>query len=258
MANAALVVEQIPALSDNYIYLVHEPTQGAAAVIDPAEAAPVLRALKERGWRLDRILNTHHHHDHTGGNLEVKEATGCRIVGPRGDADRIPGLDEAVGEGDTVRLGAQVAAVLDTPGHTKGHISYWFREAGALFCADALFALGCGRMFEGEPGEMWRGLAKLRDLPGETRVYCAHEYTASNARFALSVEPGNRALQERARQVEAARAAGRPTVPSTIADELATNPFLRPESPEIRENLGLRDADPVAIFAELRRRKDRF
>ncbi|MEK0084493.1 hydroxyacylglutathione hydrolase [Benzoatithermus flavus] len=254
---ARLEIELIPALSDNYIYLLHEPQQGMTAVVDPAEAGPVLEALRRRGSRLDLALITHHHADHIGGLLELKARTGCRAVGPRADAHRIPGLDQLVDEGDRVVLGALTAAVIATPGHTSGHISYWFPEAEALFCADTLFALGCGRLFEGDAPTMWRSLQKLAALPDATRVYCGHEYTLSNARFALTIDPDNPRLRERAAEVEAVRARGEPTIPSTIGLEKATNPFLRAADPAIRRRLGLEQAPDFEVFGEIRRRKDR-
>jgi hydroxyacylglutathione hydrolase len=255
---AQLQIEQIPALSDNYVYLIHEPQAGITAVVDPAVAAPVLERLGVRGWKLDWILSTHHHADHTGGNLELKRATGCQIVGPQSDAARIPGLDLGLAEGDRFRLGDAEAGVFETPGHTSGHISYWFADARALFCADTLFSLGCGRLLEGTPEQMWRSLSKFAPLPDDALVYCAHEYTQANARFALSADPDNPALQARAAEVDRLRSAGRPTVPSTLGAERAANPFLRPHDPAIRRRLGMADAGDVAVFAELRRRKDHF
>ncbi len=253
-----LQIEQIPCLSDNYVYLVHEPAQGLTAVVDPAETAPVLAALAAHGWRLTHILNTHHHYDHVGGNLELKAATGCKIVGPRADRERIPGIDEEVADGDTYAFGARTAKVFDVPGHTRGHIAYWFGEDAALFCGDTLFALGCGRLFEGTPVQMWDSLSKLRALPGDTRVFCAHEYTQSNGRFALSVEPGNAALVARMQEVNRRRAANEPTVPSRLAEELATNPFLRPDSAEIQHTVGLVGAPLAEVFGATRARKDTF
>jgi len=253
-----LQIEQIPCLSDNYVYLVHEPVQGLTAVVDPAETAPVLAALAAHGWRLTHILNTHHHYDHVGGNLELKAATGCRIVGPRADRERIPGIEDEVADGDTYVFGARTAKVFDVPGHTRGHIAYWFGEDAALFCGDTLFALGCGRLFEGTPVQMWDSLSKLRALPGDTRVYCAHEYTQSNGRFALSVEPGNAALVARMQEVDRRRAANQPTVPSRLAEELATNPFLRPDSAEIQRTVGLIGAPLAEVFGATRARKDTF
>lgn len=254
-----VTVEQVPVLSDNYVYLVHEPEGGATAAVDPAVAAPVLAVLNTRGWHLTHILNTHHHHDHTGGNLELKHATGAQVVGARRDAERIPGLDVEVREGDTFLLGHAAAMVFETPGHTTGHIAFWFPDSHALFCGDTLFSLGCGRLFEGTAQQMWESLAKLRDLPPDTRVYCAHEYTASNGRFAKLVERDNTALAARLDQVSRLRAANRPTIPSTIADERACNPFLRADEPTVARAVGMEPgSDPARVFTELRRRKDVF
>ena len=255
---AQLKIEQIPVLSDNYVYLLREPQAGITAVVDPAVAAPVLERLGVHGWKLDWILSTHHHVDHTGGNLELKDETGCRIAGPKADAARIPGIDLGLAEGDRFRLGDAEAEVLKTPGHTSGHLSYWFADAKALFCADTLFSLGCGRLFEGTPELIWRSLSKFAPLPDDALVYCGHEYTQANARFALTVDPDNPALRARAEEVERLRAAGKPTVPSTLGAERAANPFLRPHDPAIRRRLGLEDADDVRVFGELRRRKDAF
>jgi len=253
-----LDIRLIPALKDNYIYLARESSSGEVAAIDPSLSQPVFAALAATGWKLTHILNTHHHFDHTGGNLELKQATGAAIVGPRADRDRIPGIDIALSDGETWHLGAAPAKVLDIPGHTRGHIAFWFERDRALFCGDTLFAMGCGRMFEGTAPQMWASLSKLAALPDETRVYCGHEYTQANARFALTVEPDNKALQARAAEVDRLRADGRPTIPSTIGLERATNPFLRPTSPGLMRGLGIVGADPVAVFAETRRRKDSF
>lgn len=254
---ARLVVHQIAVLSDNYIYLAHEPESGATAVIDPAVAAPVLAVLAAKGWRLTHILNTHHHGDHTGGNLELKAATGAQVVGARKDAQRIPGIDMEVGEGESFLLGHAAAMVMETPGHTSGHIAFWFPDSQALFCGDTLFSLGCGRMFEGTAHEMWHALVRLRDLPGDTLVYCAHEYTGANGRFARLVERDNPAML--ARVDEVARLAGRPSVPSTLTQERAANPFLRADVPAVARAVGMAaGTDPILVFAELRRRKDVF
>lgn len=255
---SALEVVQIPVLRDNYVYLAHDQATGACAAVDPAVAEPVLEALDERGWRLSHILNTHHHHDHVGGNLELKRATGCIIVGNGEDAARIPGIDVRLTDGDGFALGASTAGVIAVSGHTIGHIAYWFSDAGVLFCGDTLFALGCGRLFEGTPEQMWRSLSRLRTLPGPTRVYCAHEYTEANAAFALSVDAKNAALVDRAEAVRAARRSGRPTVPSTIEEERRTNPFLRADDPLLAQAAGLAGATPERVFAEIRRRKDHF
>ena len=255
---ATLEIEQVPVLTDNYVYLVHEPDSGETAVVDPAVARPVLEAAARRGWRITHIWNTHHHGDHTGGNQEIKLATGCTVVGNRHDAARIPGLDVGVADGETVSLGDQVARVFEVPGHTVGHIAYWFGDSAALFCGDTLFSIGCGRLFEGTPAQMWASLQALKALPAGTRVFCAHEYTRANVHFAVSVDPENAALRRRAEEVRHLREAHKPTVPSLIGDEVAANPFLRADDPDLAARLGLAGADPVTVFAEVRARKDRF
>ncbi len=253
---AALIIEQIPVLRDNYVYLVHDRASGLTAAVDPAVAEPVAAALAVRGWRLTHILNTHHHGDHTGGNLPLKAATGCTIVGYGADAHRIPGIDVAVNDGETFAFGSTAAQIIAVPGHTLGHIAYWFAEAQAVFCGDTLFSLGCGRLFEGTAAMMWHSLGRLRQLPDETRVCCAHEYTQSNAAFALTIDPANPALRERAAAVSALRRQGLPTVPSRLGDEKAANPFLRADAPELAAVVG--GDGPVAVFGEIRRRKDVF
>jgi hydroxyacylglutathione hydrolase len=253
-----LEIHRLPVLEDNYIWLLHDPATQATAAVDPAEAEPVLEVLDAKGWNLTHILNTHHHRDHTGGNLALKRRTGCKIYGAEWDRDQIPGLDVPLKDGDVVELGSIRAQVLAVPGHTLGHIAYWFAGDQALFCGDTLFAIGCGRLLGGSAAQMWASLDRIRHLPSDARVFCAHEYTQNNGRFALTVEPGNPALVERMERVSVARRQGLPTVPSTLAEEVATNPFLRPESPEIRATLGLESAEPVAVFTEIRRRKDVF
>lgn len=254
---AKLDIRYIQALRDNFVYFLREPDSGAVAVVDPSEHEPVLAAAEKWGWKITHILNTHHHPDHTGGNLAIKDATGCTIVGPGPDRDRIPGIDVEVDEGDTYTLGDQVAKVFFIPGHTRGHIAFWFEESKALFSGDTLFLMGCGRTFEGTPEQMWNSLLKLRALPDDTRVYCGHEYTLANAKFAVTVDPENEALRERLAKVEKVREAGEFTVPGTLAEERATNPFLRADDPGVAAAVDLAGADPAAVFAEVRGRKDR-
>lgn len=238
-----LEIVRIPVLSDNYVWLVHEPVSGETMAVDPAVAEPVLAEAQQRGWQITQIWNTHWHPDHTGGNATIREATGCTITGPAAEAERIPTLDRLVSEGDTVALGAVTARVLDVPAHTAGHIAYHFAEDRAAFVGDTLFAMGCGRLFEGTAEQMFANMRKLEALGDETHIYCAHEYTMSNGRFALSVEPENAALVSRMAAVTAMRERGEPTVPTTIALERATNPFMR--------------ASSVAELAERRAAKDR-
>jgi len=254
----SLDVHMFPCLSDNYGFLLHDSETGATAVVDTPEVEPINAALAERGWQLTHILNTHHHPDHAGGNLALKERWGCKVVGAADDAERIPGIDVRVAEGDTVEVGSHSATVIEVSGHTVGHIAYYFADDGVAFVGDTLFALGCGRLFEGTPAQMWSSLKKLMALPDDTVIYCAHEYTQANAAFALSVEPDNDALQARARDIDSRRRAGEPTVPTTLALEKATNPFLRPDSADLQRVLGLEGEDAVTVFAETRRRKDRF
>ena len=252
-------IVQVLCLKDNYVALLHDAAAHATACIDACDAAPILAALAEKGWALTDILVTHHHADHVQGIPALKARfPGARVVAPAKEAGKIGGVDLVVGEGDTVKVGGLAAKVIETPGHTAGHINYWFAAEKLLFSGDTLFALGCGRVFETPLGTMWRSLEKLAALPPDTQVYCGHEYTQANARFALSVEPGNTMLQERARVIDALRAHGAATVPSTIELELATNPFLRAARPEMAAALGMAGADPAKIFAELRGRKDRF
>lgn len=255
---ATLEIHQIPVLRDNYVYLAHEAKAGLTAVIDPAVHEPVLQAAEDMGWPITHILNTHHHNDHTGGNLAIKEATGCTIVGARIDTHRIPGIDIEIGEGETYALGGAVAHIMEVPGHTDGHIVYWFEESDALFCGDTMFAMGCGRLSEGTAEQLWNSLSRLMELPDDTRIYCAHEYTQANGDFALSVEPGNEALVARVKEVDRLRAQDISTVPSRLGEERATNPFLRPDSPEMQKIVGLEGKDRLSVFAEIRRRKDSF
>jgi hydroxyacylglutathione hydrolase len=253
---AKLEIHQFPCLSDNYGVLIHD-SGGATAAIDVPDAKAVTAALQAKGWKLTHILTTHHHHDHTGGNLEIKQATGCTIIGPRAESAKIPGIDTKVGQGDAFRFGEHEVHVLDTPGHTAGHITYWVPSAGVAFVGDTLFAIGCGRVIEGNAEMMWESLKKLIALPKETVVYCGHEYTQANARFALTIEPDNAALQKRAKEVDALRAAGKPTLPTRMDLELETNPFLRPNVPAIQQRLGMVGKPDWQIFGEIRERKNR-
>lgn len=226
----ALEIVRIPVLSDNYVWLVHEPVSGETMVVDPAVAPPVLEKAEELGWKISQIWNTHWHPDHTGGNAEIKEITGCTITGPAAEAERIPTLDVQVKGGDAVRLGEVTAHVIDVPAHTAGHIAFHFAEEKAAFVGDTLFAMGCGRLFEGTAEQMFNNMRALEALGDETAIYCAHEYTLSNGRFALTVEPDNTALVQRMEEVVVLRDRGEPTVPTTIALEKATNPFMRARS----------------------------
>lgn len=252
-------VERVPCLKDNYSWIIHDHATGKTAVVDPAEEAPVVAALKDKGWTLSHILNTHHHWDHTGANEILKDTFNVCIVGPKADEDRIPGIDVALGDGDEYMLGNVRIVCYDTPGHTQGHITFHLPEVHALFPGDTLFSMGCGRLFEGTPEQMWASLSKLVPLDADTRVYCAHEYTLSNAKFAMHVEPNNAALQRRFKEVEEARSKGIPTIPSVMGVELETNPFLRPDSKEIRASLNIPEsASNAEAFGVIRRAKDSF
>lgn len=249
----------LPALQDNYIWVIHDTTTEVTAVVDPAEPDPVLRFLREKGWKLAYIFNTHTHWDHIAGNLVLKQKTDCRIIGAEHDRLDVPGLDRGCKEGDDITMGSIRGKILSVPGHTPGHLAYWFSEEKALFCGDTLFSLGCGRLLGGTAEQLWASLDRLRHLPPDTRVYCAHEYTQKNGHFALTLEPSNLALIERMKQVDIARHQGKATVPSILSEEIATNPFLRPESKEIKKQLGYEEnASILSVFTELRRRKDVF
>ena len=253
-----LEVHQFICRSDNYGVLVHDNRTGTTISIDAPEASAVADNLKKRGWQLTHILTTHHHEDHVAGNLELKDAFGCRIFGPELEKDKIPGISKTVKGGDRFELGHRPITVYDCPGHTAGHIAFHFDDDYLLFEADTLFAMGCGRILEGTPLQMFHSVNQFRSLNGMTSVYCGHEYTEANAKFAVTVEPGNRALQMRTNEVRRKRAKGEMTCPSSIGEELATNPYLRCNSPEIRKNLGLESASDAEVFAELRSRKNNF
>jgi hydroxyacylglutathione hydrolase len=222
-----LQVVRVPVLSDNYVWLLHDDASGETVAVDPAVAEPVLQAAAEHGWTISQIWNTHWHGDHVGGNAAIKAATGCRITGPAAEAAKIGTLDHQVGEGDQVRIGDHVAMVMEVPAHTAGHIAYHLADDGIIFVGDTLFAMGCGRLFEGTADQMFANMARFASLPDDTTVYCAHEYTQGNGRFALTIEPDNEALIARMREIDAARARGEATVPTTIGQERATNIFMR-------------------------------
>ncbi|WP_316190645.1 hydroxyacylglutathione hydrolase [Bradyrhizobium sp. SZCCHNS2096] len=244
-------------LSDNFGYLIHDPATGATASVDAPDAAPIIRELNAQGWRLTDILITHHHHDHVGGVAELKEAYRCRVVAPHDKSTKIANVDQRVAHGDVVRVGELLARVLETPGHTLDHVAYVFDTEKALFAADTLFSIGCGRVFEGSYPMMWDSLLKLRALPDDFKLYCGHEYTASNVKFALTVEPDNAALQARAEEVTRLRAAGRPTIPALLGDEKKANVFLRADDPAVAIKLRMKGASAEEVFGELRERKNK-
>ena len=244
--------------SDNFGVLLHDPVTGATAAIDAPEAAPIEAALKATGWKLTDILVTHHHADHTDGILALKEKYQCRVVAPAAEKAKIPGVDETVREGDTVKVGTLTANVIETPGHTLGHIAYWFHGEQLAFVGDTLFSIGCGRVIEGTPEQMWRSLVKLRDLPDDTEIYCGHEYTAANIKFALTIEPDNTVLAAREAQVAQQLAAREPTIPVTIGDEKLANPFLRADVPEVAAGIGMAGKPAAQVFTEIRARKNKF
>jgi hydroxyacylglutathione hydrolase len=245
-------------LKDNYGVLLHDPSTGATASIDAPEAAPVEAALAERGWRLTDILVTHHHADHTAGIAELKKKYLCRVVAPRKEATKIQNIDVTVREGDVVQVGSIVGRVLETPGHTAGHISYWFKQDKIAFVGDTLFSVGCGRILEGTPEMMWASLVKIRNLPADTQLYCGHEYTAANVHFALTVEPKNSALRARAEEVVKLIEKKRPTIPTTIQQEKSYNPFLRADLHSVAGAINMEGANPESVFATIRARKDKF
>ena len=251
-----LQVHQFPCLSDNYGFLLHDPESGETTCIDTPDADAYLREADNQGWRITQIWNTHWHPDHAGGNAAIKAATGCRITAPEIDAPKIAAIDRTVSHGDRVELGEWSAEVIDVSGHTMGHIAYHLPGAAIAFVGDSLFALGCGRMFEGTAPQFWTSLSRIKSLPKATTLYCAHEYTAANARFALHADPGNAALQVYAEEIARKRAADEPTVPFTLERELVTNPFLRADEPELQARWG--GASPHETFAALRSAKDAF
>ena len=253
-----LEVVTIPCLKDNYAFLVHDPDTDVTALIDAPEAAPIEAELQRRGWTLDDIFLTHHHDDHIAGVEALREAHAARVTGAAADAHRLPPLDREVGEGDSITIGAEAGDVIDVSGHSVGHLAFHFPASEVAFTGDSLMALGCGRVFEGTPPMMWESLSKLAALPADTTICSGHEYTATNAAFAVTIEPDNAALVARKAQVDLARSKGQPTVPSSLATELATNPFLRAGTPEVKSALSMEDAADAEVFAEIRRRKDKF
>jgi hydroxyacylglutathione hydrolase len=244
--------------SDNYGVLLHDPQSGATAAIDAPEAAPIEAALKETGWKLTDILVTHHHADHTDGIEALKAKYKCRVVAPAAEAAKIPAVDETVREGDTVKVGNLSANVIETPGHTLGHIAYWFHADKLAFVGDTLFSIGCGRVIEGTPPQMWQSLLKLRDLPDDTEIYCGHEYTVANVKFALTIEPDNTVLQARDAEAREQIAEKQPTIPTTLGDEKLANPFLRADRPEVAADIGMAGKPPAEVFTEIRARKNKF
>lgn len=253
-----LEIVTVPCLSDNYAFLAHDPETGQTTLVDVPEAAPILSAIKARGWALNQILLTHHHFDHVEGLEQVLSHHQAQVIGAAADAERLPPLDRAVREGDTVSVGAEDGIVMDVSGHTIGHLAFHFPQSSVVFTADSLMALGCGRVFEGTHAQMWDSLQKLAALPPETLVCSGHEYTEANGRFAISIDPDNPALRARIDDIASARAAGKPTVPSLLSLELATNPMLRADDPALRAHLGLPDATAAEVFSEIRTRKDVF
>ncbi|WP_417671207.1 hydroxyacylglutathione hydrolase [Roseibium sp.] len=250
-------VRQFPCLSDNFGVLIHDPESGTTVAIDVPDAAPYLAILEDTGWKLSHILITHHHWDHVQGLDELKEKTGAHVIGPERSRQKIAGLDKTVEDGDKVSTGPYTVEAIGTPGHTIDQISWYFPDLKIAHTGDTLFSLGCGRIFEGDAEMMWASLSTLkRKLPVDTTIYCGHEYTQSNARFSLTIEPDNAALKTRAIEIDTLRAAGKPTLPTTMAQELATNPFLRADEPSVKAALGMTDASDAAVFAEIRTRKD--
>ncbi|HJP22336.1 MAG: hydroxyacylglutathione hydrolase [Alphaproteobacteria bacterium] len=251
-------IEQFSAARDSYTYLVRHRGSNSAAIIDPSFSGPTVDAISPLGWRPVYIINTHHHDDQTGGNRDLKQAFGLRVCGPALEADKIPDIDRKLTGGETFKLGEAEGKIIDVGGHTVGHIAIWFHRTNALFCGDALLVLGCGRRLEGSAAQMWDSLKRLRELPPETQVYCAHENTKTNLAFALELDPGNRKLQERADEIHAALKRGGATVPTLLGDEVLTNPFLRADDPTFQEVIGMAGADAVEVFATLRKKRDDF
>ncbi|KAJ9178520.1 hypothetical protein P3X46_010398 [Hevea brasiliensis] len=257
--SSSLQIELVPCLRDNYAYLLHDVDTGTVGVVDPSESVPIIDALSRKNQNLTYILNTHHHHDHTGGNEQLKARYGAKVIGPGIDRDRIPGIDIVLNDGDKWMFAGHKVVVMETPGHTRGHISFYFPGSGAIFTGDTLFSLSCGKLFEGTPEQMYSSLRKIMSLPDDTNIYCGHEYTLSNSKFALSIEPNNEALQSYADHVAHLRSKNLPTIPTTLKVEKACNPFLRTSSTEIRQSLNIpvtaNDAEALGV---IRQAKDNF
>lgn len=254
----SLEIHQLPAFDDNYLYILRDPVSGETAAVDPGDAQVILEFLKTKKWTLNKIFITHHHFDHTGGVAALKQKTEAEVYAPKYDEHRIPQVDHWVEDGSEVSVGSHRANVMFLPGHTLGHIAYHFKKDKALFSGDVLFAMGCGRLFEGSPAQMHQSLSKVKSLPPETMIYCAHEYTLANGRFALSVDPQNSDLLSRMDEVERLRSEDTPTIPTKLSDELKTNPFLRCDDRELRKTLDLVTTPEPQVFAEIRKRKDNF
>lgn len=254
-----LEIVQLPVLSDNYCYLLYDKNTEWCGVIDPSVANIPLDEAHKRGWKIQTILNTHHHFDHVGGNLEIEAETGATVFGPYKDKNQIPMISQTVKQGDKLQFGHITLDVIETPGHTLGHVVYYESKNNALFSGDSLFVLGCGRLFEGTPAQMWHSIMKMRALPNVTRLFCAHEYSENNAKFALTIDPKNFDLINTAERIFHARKEGRPTVPTLLGQEILTNPFLRADNDDLKQALGFRrDTPPVEVFAEIRMQKDSF
>jgi hydroxyacylglutathione hydrolase len=254
----AAEIRLFPCLTDNFGYLIHDPATKSTASIDAPEAAPIIKALEHEGWTLTDILITHHHHDHVGGVAELKQKYGCRVVAPHDKSTKIANADLRVGQGDVVKVGGLLARVLETPGHTLDHISYVFDSAKTLFAADTLFSIGCGRVIEGTHPMMWDSLLKLRALPDDFKLYCGHEYTAANVKFALTVEPDNAALKARAAEVTRLRADGKSTIPTLLGEEKKANVFLRADEPSVAASVRMKGRSAAEVFGEVRERKNKF
>ena len=250
-------IVQFQCLDDNYSFLIHDPVTETTAVVDTPDADEIINQLEQRGWQLDYILTTHHHWDHIDGHEALKQRYNCKVIGGELNREEIPNIDQFVNHGDLVEIGGLNAQVIATPGHTLGHIVYYFPQLEAVFVGDTLFSMGCGRLFEGTPEQMWQSILQLKNLPSNTAIYCAHEYTLSNARFALALEPNNVELQQRVVEVERLRAENLPTVPTNVEQERKTNPFMRADEPEFQAQLGMLGVSATQVFTEIRQRKDK-